>query len=162
MYYEIHKMQLPKSDPKKDPLKEQYRAFHITINTNYTNQIIIGPLRKVYEYIIKHANKFLVGRPGGRLLEVKQYYNVERSTKQHRYHIHAYFTAKTLGFSLFDLNKLRTFVNTNLRQVQGFVRSNIRVQPLKLHFDLEEYIDKDPIEEEGDKEKFEITPVDEI
>jgi hypothetical protein len=157
-------MQLPKSEPGKNPLKEQVRAFHITINTNYTGKEIIGPLRSVYEYVVTHVSQFLIGRPGGKLVEgsVSQYYNVERSVKQHRYHIHAYFTCKTLGFSLFDLNKLRTFLNTNLRQVKGFVRVNLRVDPIKLQHDLLDYIDKDPINDEGDRDKFEVIPPDEM
>jgi hypothetical protein len=113
--------------------------------------------------VVKHAREFVRGRPGSKLLSVKEYSNVERSTKFHKIHLHSYFTCVTTGISFIDLNRLRKFINTNLRQVPGFVRSNLWVQPIKSYNDdkaVTYYINKDPIEDDSESDnEFEVMPL---
>lgn len=141
---------LPESDPDRDPLKPEYRGFHITINSCSSDIKLIEPLREVWSYVVKNLSEFLLGREGSELIGIPyEYNNVERSDKFHKIHIHSFLTCKTTGISFIDLNKLRFFINRNLRQIPGFVRCNVFVEILKeynMRKALENYIDKDPVQ----------------
>lgn len=154
---------LPAHNPSKhDILHEEVRGYYITIDPHSTSTIYVKALRSLWNYIRSHMADFLVGRVGGKLLQVVENSStIERGTKFHRIHIHADFVTVTTGFSWFDLNKLKTFINKNLRQINGFVRANTKVV-VKKAFNQQQFIDeyqkKDPLDEPEDKEDFEIIP----
>jgi hypothetical protein len=154
---------LPKPNPNKhDILNTEVRGYIMTIDSHSTNKAFIPALRAVWNYISKHLSEFLVGRVGGKFIQAIENSSViERGKKFHRIHIQADFVTVTRGFSWFDLNKLKTFINKNLKQIPGFVRANTRVF-LKKAFNQQQFIDayqkKDPLEEEPEEE-FEVIPL---
>lgn len=154
-------MQLPPSDPNKDPLKPWWQAAHFTINTNSTDLRLVPRLRQIWQYLIAHFAEFVVGRPDSQLLDVKSGpYNVEIGPRFHRVHSHGTIAWYTTGIGWIDLEKLRLFVNKNLQVISGFKRANTHMDLIKNYNSirtLEEYINKNPFIEPM-IEEFEILP----
>lgn len=152
----------PKHKEGRDPHAPIHRAYFVTIDTHMVYNKIIQPLRMVWDYLVSHLGEFLISPVGGvKLREVQQYSAVERSKKRHSIHIHGYITTFSNGFCWFDLNKLKTFINKNLMQVEGFVRSNVLVVAIKGASEqdhLLNYVGKDVREEKEEKEEFEVIP----
>lgn len=146
---------LPKEERGKDPLAPWDNAFFITINTGTTIPELKEALNTVWNYIMKHANEFLVGRPGGRLLEVKEHHRVEVGKKYHKVHLHGSAVFRTTGIAFLDYYKVNTFINDNLRQIKGFKRCNFQAKLVKNYNQsrlIAEYIDKDKSSDEESDE----------
>jgi hypothetical protein len=152
----------PKHKEGRDPHAMINRAYFITIDTHFPYVSIINPLRAVWKYMVSNLSEFLISQyKGVRLYEVQEYSNVERSKKRHSIHIHGYITTLSNGFCWFDLNKLKKFINENLKQIEGFVRSNVKVINNKGYSEKDHilnYSSKDAIKEERNGEEFEIIP----
>jgi hypothetical protein len=153
---------LPPSNPGRDPLKPEWRAFIVTVNTCSSDVRLAKPLKQVWDYVVRNLAQFIVGRPHSHLLEVKEHSNVERGTKFHKIHLHSDLIFRTEGISFIDRVKLIAFVNKNLNQVPGFVRCHLNLRLRKSYNEnkiIEEYIDKDPLAETTEKETFEVIPL---
>ncbi len=155
-------MYFPKSSKDKDPLKPEWGAWYIVINSNNTSvEKYTQPLKSLWKYILSHASEFFWSPRGAEVLDVKNLrYSVEKGNEMHRVHLNGYIAVETTGLAYLDINKLRAFVNENLDQVTGFKACNISYNKLKkFNSDrwLKEYIDKDPIDYEGGEE-FEVIP----
>jgi len=142
---------LPKPHPKKDPLAPWSNAFFITINTNNTSPRFKAPLYAIWKYIVSHIVEFMYGRPGSRLINVKQYAAVETGKKTHRVHLHGTLVARTTGIAFLDYYKLNKYINEVLKQVEGFKRCNFNARLIKNYNQNEiirAYIDKNQDEEQ--------------
>ncbi len=144
---------LPKIDPRKDPLGQWDNAFFITINTNTNLPGLDRGLEAVWKYMMSHAGEFLVGRPGGRLIEVKQHHAIEVGKKYGKIHLHGHAVFTTTGIAFLDYFKVNEFVNRNLRQIVGFKRCNFQAKLIKNYNAnrlMAEYIEKE-VQKEGEE-----------
>lgn len=140
---------LPPPDPNKDPLNPLYSAFFITINSNSAKGIILKPFKKAWENVTEKLIEFLVLRPGGELLEVRERHEFERGPVYHRIHCHSRLILYTTGLVFIDKDAIRDYIS-------DFIRDRVpEYQGCYVHYDLvknfnasrylEEYISKAPI-----------------
>lgn len=138
---------LPTPKPGKDPLAPWDNAFFVTINTNTNLPNLRESLHKVWRYLVTHASEFFYGYPGSRVLEVKQYSQIEEGKKYHKIHLHGTWIVKTTGIAMMDFWNVNEYINVTLRElVPGFKRCNFQAKLIKNYNQtrlIQEYIDKE-------------------
>lgn len=137
---------LPKPRPDKDPYIPWANAFLVTINTNTNLPGLREALGDVWRYLTTHASEFFYGYAGSRVLEVKQYAQIEEGKKYHKIHLHGTLVVTTTGIAMMDFWKVNEFINTNLRQIPGFKRCNFQARLIKNYNQarlIKDYIDKE-------------------
>jgi hypothetical protein len=155
-------MYFPKSSKDKDPLKPEWGAWYIVINScNTSTEKYYHPLKSLWRFITTHASEFFWSPRGAEILEVKNMgESIEKGGKYHRVHLNGYIAIKTTGLAYLNIHKIIRFVNENLDQVDGFKACNIHYEKIK-NFNsnkaIEDYIEKDPISVD-DRDDFEIIP----
>lgn len=136
---------LPQPKPGKDYMAPWDNAFFITINSNSTDQGMIRGLNNVWSYLTSHASEFFYGRPGARILDVKQFHRVEIGPKHHLVHLHGSLVVTTTGIAFLDYGKVNDFFNINLRGYGRFSACNFQAKLIKNYNQqriIEAYIEK--------------------
>lgn len=110
------RIKLPPPVPGKDPLNELYSAWVVTINTNTARAVVIRPFREAWENIVQHMGTFMIGRPGGELLDVRERHAFERGPKFHKIHMHSRLETHTLGLAFIDKAKIQEYVNAYIKK----------------------------------------------
>lgn len=140
------RVELPEPRKGKNPMEPWDNAFFITINTNTNLPGLKEGLMQVWDFMSKHMSEFSYGRPGSRLLNVKQHARIEVGKKFHKIHLHGTLVFKTTGLAMLDFYKVNEFVNRNLRQIKGFRKCNFQAKLIKNYNQnavIQKYIDKD-------------------
>ena len=148
------RIELPKPRKGKDIMEPWDNAFFITINTNTNLPGLKEALQQVWNFMTKHISEFSYGRPGSRLISVKQHARIEVGKKYHKIHLHGTLVFKTTGFAFLDFYKVNEFVNRNLRQVPKFRKCNFQAKLIKNYNQnalITKYIDKDADVEQEDE-----------
>src|SRR5579872_2968698 len=141
------KQELPIPKAGKDPYAPWDNAFFITINSNSTDLGIINGLNELWKYFATHASEFFYGRPGAKVLYVKQFHRVEIGPKHHLVHLHGNYVVRATGIAFLDYDKLKDFFNDNLGKYGKFKGCNIQPKLIKNYNQqrlIEEYIEKSP------------------
>ncbi len=136
---------IPTPKPGKDPYAPWDNAFFITINSNSTDLGMVRGLNTLWKYLTTHASEIFYGRPGARILDVKQYARVEIGTKHHMVHLHGNLVVKATGIAMLDYNLVNEFFNVNLPAYGKFKRCNFQAKLIQNYNQqrlIEEYIEK--------------------
>ena len=142
-----------------DPLKKRKQAWLITVNTNSTNEKLSAPLKTVWRHITKNLRQFTYGIQGSKILEVREGHVIERGTKFHRIHLHSKLELTSNGLVNLDYSGIQTFFNKQLKRIPNFggIYFNAKLVPNYNQLELiREYLEKAPLEEQEEEEKFEI------
>lgn len=141
----MHRQQLPPPKPGKDPYAPWDNAFFITINSNSTDRHMIKGLNEVWHYLVTHGSEFFYGRPGARLLDLKQHHRVEIGPSHHMVHLHGNIVATATGIAFLDYDKVNDLFNTSLPRYGKFNGCNFRAKLIENYNQqrlIREYIEK--------------------
>jgi hypothetical protein len=146
-------------EKKRDPFKPWWNAWFLTFNTNQSNPKLVYPLDTLWNYITNHISQFTIPVPGVKILKVKKEHAVEQGEKRHRYHLHAFLAIRSTGLLNLDYEKIKDFMEEQLRQVKGFKSIAFRHTIIRGYNSAEnarEYLRKAPITPTKGKSKFAI------
>lgn len=143
----MQKPQLPRPKPGKDPMAPWDNAFFITVNSNSIDRGMIQGLDTTWKYLTSHASEFFYGRPGAKIISVKQFHRVEIGPIRHLVHLHGNFVVRATGIAFLDYDKVRDLFNKNLPHYGKFSACNFQAKLIKNYNQqrlIEEYIEKSP------------------
>jgi len=147
--------------PDKDDFAPWWNAWSLMWNTNSTNPKLIYPIQVVYDYMISHIADYVKPTPGVNILRVENMSAIEQSPRQHRYHIHSKLVILSTGLLDLDYDKMKAFMEKQLRQVKGF-KSIAFYHTILAGYNnernYEEYLKKNPIIARKGKSKFNLLP----